>query len=81
MSAVKNGSLISTSSSVQPESGTGQRAQPARLEDGVIRGGSVRYASPAMVESGMPALTAKAGGWASAKTVEETYLHLAASDL
>jgi integrase len=129
-----------------------KRGQPARLEDGVIRGGSVRYASPAMVEtyleylteeyfqvrglavtnlvlvqlqndigmplsthgvrqmlaragkragagnvrphsfrhtwatslteaSGIPALTAKAGGWASAKTVEETYLHLASSDL
>ncbi|MEB3049043.1 tyrosine-type recombinase/integrase [Mycolicibacter sp. MYC123] len=31
--------------------------------------------------SGIPALTAKAGGWTSAKTVEETYLHLAASEI
>jgi integrase len=129
-----------------------KRGQPARLEDAVVRGGSVRYASPAMIEtyleyltdeyfgvrglattnlvlvqlqndvgvplsthavrqmlaragkragagkvrphafrhtwatalteaSGMPALTAKAGGWSSAKTVEETYLHLAASEV
>lgn len=135
-----------------PNRARAKRGQPARLEDAVVRGGSVRYASPAMVEtyleyltdeyfevrglatsnlvlvqlqndigmplsthgvrqmlaragrrarvgkvrphafrhtwatalteaSGMPALTAKAGGWASAKTVEETYLHLAASDL
>lgn len=124
-----------------PNRARAKRVQPARLEDGVIRGGSVRYASPAMVEtyleylteeyfqlrglatsnlvlvqlqndigmplsthgvrqmlaragkragagkvrphssvtratslteaSGMPALTAKAGGWASAKTVEK----------
>lgn len=135
-----------------PNGARAKRGQPARLEGGVVRGGSVRYASPAMVEtyleyltdeyfqvrglattnlvlvqlqndigmplsthavrqmleragrragagkvrphsfrhtwatalteaSGMPALTAKAGGWSSAKTVEETYLHLAASDL
>lgn len=135
-----------------PNRARAKRGQPARLEDGVVCGGSVRYASPAMIEtyleyltdeyfqvrglatsnlvlvqlqndigvplsthgvrqmltragkragvgkvlphsfrhtwatalteaSGMPALTAKAGGWASAKTVEETYLHLAASDL
>lgn len=135
-----------------PNRARAKRGQPARLEGGLVRGGSVRYASPAMVEtyleyltdeyfelrglattnlvlvqlqndigmplsthgvrqmlaragrragagkvrphafrhtwatalteaSGMPALTAKAGGWASAKTVEETYLHLAASDL
>ncbi|TXI54413.1 MAG: recombinase XerC [Mycolicibacterium mageritense] len=135
-----------------PNRARAKRGQPPRLEGGVVRGGSVRYASPAMVEtyleyltdeyfevrglarsnlvlvqlqndvgmplsthgvrqmlaragkragagkvrphsfrhtwatalteaSGMPALTAKAGGWVSAKTVEETYLHLAASDL
>lgn len=135
-----------------PNRARAKRGQPARLEDGVVRGGSVRYASPAMIEtyleyltdeyfdvrglatsnlvlvqlqndvgmplsthavrqmltragrragagkvrphafrhtwatalteaSGMPALTAKAGGWSSAKTVEETYLHLAASEI
>lgn len=135
-----------------PNRARAKRGRPAHLEDGVVRGGSVRYASPAMIEtyleyltdeyfqvrglatsnlvlvqlqneigmplsthgvrqmlaragrragagkvrphsfrhtwatalteaSGMPALTAKAGGWASAKTVEETYLHLAASDV
>ncbi|KKC00358.1 recombinase XerC [Mycolicibacter arupensis] len=135
-----------------PNRARAKRGRPARLEDGVVRGGSVRYASPAMIEtyleyltdeyfqvrglatsnlvlvqlqnqigtplsthgvrqmlaragrragagkvrphsfrhtwatalteaSGIPALTAKAGGWSSAKTVEETYLHLAASDL
>ena len=135
-----------------PNRARAKRGQPARLEDAVVRGGSVRYASPAMIEtyleyltdeyfdvrglattnlvlvqlqndvgvplsthavrqmlarageragtgkvrphafrhtwataltevSGMPALTAKAGGWASAKTVEETYLHLAASEV
>lgn len=135
-----------------PNRARAKRGQPGRLEDGVVRGGSVRYASPAMIEtyleyltdeyfdvrglatsnlvlvqlqndigmplsthgvrqmlrragrragagkvrphsfrhtwatalteaSGMPALTAKAGGWTSAKTVEETYLHLAASEI
>ena len=135
-----------------PNRARAKRGQPARLQDGVVRGGSVRYASPAMIEtyleyltdeyfdvrglatsnlvlvqlqndvgmplsthavrqmlnragrragagkvrphafrhtwatalteaSGMPALTAKAGGWSSAKTVEETYLHLAASEI
>lgn len=135
-----------------PNRARAKRGRPAHLEDGVVRGGSVRYASPAMIDtyieyltdeyflvrglatsnlvlvqlqngigmplsthgvrqmlaragkragagkvrphafrhtwatalteaSGMPAVTAKAGGWASAKTVEETYLHLAASDL
>jgi len=135
-----------------PNRARAKRGQPARLEDAVVLGGSVRYASPAMIEtyleyltdeyfdvrglattnlvlvqlqndvgvplsthavrqmlaragkragagrvrphafrhtwataltevSGMPALTAKAGGWASAKTVEETYLHLAASEV
>ena len=135
-----------------PNRARAKRGQPARLEAGVVCGGSVRYASPAMIEtyleyltdeyfqvrglatsnlvlvqlqndigmplsthgvrqmltragkragagkvrphsfrhtwatalteaSGMTALTAQAGGWASAKTVEETYLHLAASDL
>lgn len=135
-----------------PNRARAKRGQPARLEDAVVRGGSVRYASPAMIEtyleyltdeyfnvrglattnlvlvqlqndvgtplsthgvrqmlaragkragagkvrphafrhtwatalteaSGMPALTAKAGGWSSAKTVEETYLHLTASQI
>lgn len=135
-----------------PNRARAKRGRPAHLEDGVVRGGSVRYASPAMIEtyleyltdeyfdvrglatsnlvlvqlqndvgmplsthavrqmltragrragagkvrphafrhtwatalteaSGMPALTAKAGGWSSAKTVEETYLHLAASEI
>lgn len=40
-----------------------------------------RVSSSLTEASGMPALTAKAGGWASAKAVEETYLHLASSDL
>lgn len=135
-----------------PNRARAKRGRPAHLEDGIVRGGSVRYASPAMIEtyleyltdeyfdvrglatsnlvlvqlqndvgmplsthavrqmltragrragagkvrphafrhtwatalteaSGMPALTAKAGGWSSAKTVEETYLHLAASEI
>jgi integrase len=135
-----------------PNRAKAKRGHPARLQDGVVRGGSVRYASPAMIEtyleylteeyfdvrglattnlvlvqlhndvgmplsthavrqmlaragkragagkvrphafrhtwatalteaSGMPAVTAKAGGWSSAKTVEETYLHLAASEI
>ncbi|MGV7472229.1 tyrosine-type recombinase/integrase [Mycobacterium kansasii] len=135
-----------------PNRARAKRGRPAHLDEGVVRGGSVRYASPAMIEtyleyltdeyfdvrglatsnlvlvqlqndvgqplsthavrqmltragrragagkvrphafrhtwatalteaSGMPAITAKAGGWSSAKTVEETYLHLAASEI